>query len=308
MPSQLTTVPASGASEGLPVGIEVGIRYSLVGPDGTRVSFNDTTDRDFIGYLEEVTGLDGAEVRESAEMIVEGDGAVHSDFYYGRRPITLSGLLDPGSFGNARNQKVTRLLRACDAMKSDAVLSWQATGGVPVYVQVRKQNPPRISGSRVKSFQLSLVAADPRIYSEQVYSANVSAGAFTSGTGFSSPLVSPLQNILSAAGSITVLNQGSSSTPPILTVYGPITNPKFISGNTGEQLALTYTLAAGQNIAVDVAERTIVLNGTENRYSALDFPNSTWWELQPGANSVRLEGSSFTSAASLAIVWRYAWT
>jgi hypothetical protein len=203
--------------------------------------------------------------------------------------------------------KVTRLLRAVDAMKQDATLSWQASGGVPVYTLVRKQNPPRVAGGRVKEFQLSLVAADPRIYSEQVYSSTVNAGSYTGGAGITSPLISPIQNVLSAAGSLTVSNLGSSATPPILTVYGPIVNPRVINGSTGEQIALTYSLGAGENIAIDTGRRTIQLNGNVNRYSALDFPNSTWWQLRPGANTVRLEGSSFTSAASLGIVFQYAW-
>jgi hypothetical protein len=307
VPSQITTVAAGGTTTSLPIGMEVGIRYSLIGPDGTRASFNDTSDRDFVGYLEEVTGLDGAEVRESSENIVEGDGAIHSDFFYGRRPVTLSGLVDPSVFDSTRNEKVTRLLRACDAMRADATLSWQATGGVPVYLNVRRQNPPRVTGGRVKNFQISLVAADPRIYSEQVYSATVNAGTYTGGTGLTSPLISPLQNSLDAAGSIVVNNQGSTSSPGILTIFGPITNPRIINGSTGEQLALTYTLAEGDSLAVDVGSRTVTLNGSTNRYSALDFPNSIWWELVPGPNAVRLEGSSFTSAASLSIVWRHAW-
>lgn len=147
-----------------PFGVEVGILYRLTGPDGTSVSFNDITQSDFVGYTEEVTGLDGPDTRESADLIVEGDGGYHGNFYHGRRPIVLSGIIDPNTFGAARNTMVSNLLRATNAMRQDAVLSWTPTGGDPVAVRVRRQQPPRVTGGRVKSFQVALVAADPRVY------------------------------------------------------------------------------------------------------------------------------------------------
>ena len=147
-----------------PFGVEVGILYRLTGPDGTSVSFNDSAQWDFVGFTEEVTGLDGPDTRESADLIVEGDGGYHGNFYHGRRPIVLSGIIDPNTFGSARNTMVSNLLRATNAMRQDAVLSWTPTGGDPVAVRVRRQQPPRVTGGRVKSFQVALVAADPRVY------------------------------------------------------------------------------------------------------------------------------------------------
>jgi hypothetical protein len=145
------------------LGIEVGILYRLTGPDGMAVSFNDPTQPDFIGYIEEITGLDGPDTREASELLVEGDGGVHDEFWHGRRPVTISGLLDPNAFGAERNLEVTRLLQATNAMRGDAVLTWTPTGGVPVRLPLRRQQPPRITGSRVKAFQLSMIAADARI-------------------------------------------------------------------------------------------------------------------------------------------------
>lgn len=151
-----------------PFGVEVGILYRLTGPDGTSVSFNDSAQWDFVGFTEEVTGLDGPDTRESADLIVEGDGGYHGNFYHGRRPIVLSGIIDPNTFGSARNTMVSNLLRATNAMRQDAVLSWTPTGGDPVAVAVRRQQPPRVTGGRVKSFQVALVAADPRVYGTAV--------------------------------------------------------------------------------------------------------------------------------------------
>jgi|GEM_PF-2036679 len=306
MPSQITTVPAGGSDTSLPFGIEVGIRYDLSGPDGARVSFNEPADRDFVGYLQEVTGLDGPEVRESAELLVQGDGGVHSDFYFGRRPITLSGIIDPSVFGTVRNQRVTRLLRATNAMRGDATLSWNATGGVPVQVRVRRQNSPRISGGRLKQFQVSLVAADPRIYGEDTNVAQVAAGAVTT-AGFTSPMLSPLTATPSPVGQVLVTNLGNAGAPPVISIYGPVTNPVVTNQTSGRALSFAYTLNATEHLDIDVLARTVLFNGSVNRYSALDFVNSEWWELGAGSNDIRFTAASFAAGASLVIIWNHAW-
>lgn len=305
MPTTLTTVAAGGASSDIPFGIEVGIRYDITGSDGTRVSFNDPADRDFTGYLEAVTGLDGPDVRESSELYVQGDGGIHSDFYYGRRPITLSGTFDTSAFGTLRNQKITRLLRATNAMREDATLSWTATGGLPVEVRVRRQNSPRVTGGRVKQFQISLVAADPRIYGQSINIGQVAAGA-TSTAGFTSPLLSPLQSGAAPAGQVIVENVGNAGAPPIISIYGQLTNPTVTNVTTGQALSFTYALAAAEHLDVDSSARTITV-GTANRYSALNFASSTWWEIAPGLNDIRLTATSFSSGASLVILWNHAW-
>jgi hypothetical protein len=306
MPTTVVTVPAGGTPSDIPFGIEVGIRYDLVGPTGARVSFNEPTDRDFVGWIEEITGLDGPEVRESSELFVEGDGGIHSDFYYGRRPVTLSGLIDASVFGVERNRKITRLLEAANAMRQDAVLSWTASGGLPVQIRVRRQNSPRITGGRLKNFQISLVAADPRIYGEAIQIGQVAAGA-SSSAGFASPLLSPLSSGASPVGQVIVQNLGSVGTPPIISIYGPCNNPVVKNQTTGEQLSFTYNLAATEHLDIDTQQRTILLNGTTNRYSALNFADSAWWELAPGNNDIRFSVASFASPASLVILWNHAW-
>lgn len=306
MPTTVVTVPSGGTPSDIPFGIEVGIRYDLVGPTGERVSFNEPTDRDFVGWIEEITGLDGPEVRESSELFVEGDGGIHSDFYYGRRPITFSGIIDASVFGVERNRKITRLLAATNAMRNDALLSWTASGGLPVQVRVRRQNSPRITGGRVKSFQISLVAADPRIYGEAIQIGQVAAGASTS-AGFTSPLLSPLSSGASPVGQVIVQNLGNAGTPPIISIYGPCNNPVVRNQTTGQQLSFTYSLAATEHLDIDAQQRTILLNGTTNRYSALNFADSQWFELAPGNNDIRFSTASFSSPASLVILWNHAW-
>lgn len=143
------------------LGVEYGCKYVLHGPDGTRAVFNDEKDEDFVGILgPESSGLDSADVRESAWDAVEEDGGHHGDFFDGRRPIVLQGTII-ATGAKDRNEKVNKLKRAARALRSDATLTWQPIGGPEVTLLLRKQQPLRITKGFVKEFQLPMVAANP---------------------------------------------------------------------------------------------------------------------------------------------------
>jgi hypothetical protein len=109
----------------VPYAVTYGDRYELVGPDGWTAVFNEDTHPNYVGMLTEVTGLDSPEVRESAQDIVEGDGGVHGNFYFSRRPITMSARI----FGHGslleRETRIDRARRATIAMRADAMLKWK---------------------------------------------------------------------------------------------------------------------------------------------------------------------------------------
>lgn len=154
--------------------IEISVKYTLTGPDGTVVVFNDTSDPNYIGMLTDVTGLDSPDVRESADDLVQMDGGIHGDFWYSRRPITLTGLILNPASATDRNNKSNRLSQATNAMRGDAILTWTPTGGTLQQIAVRRQQPLRITGAWQKQFLISLVAADPRIYSDALHTSTVS--------------------------------------------------------------------------------------------------------------------------------------
>jgi hypothetical protein len=151
----------------VPFAPEIGAKYTLTAGDGTVATFNDSTDGNFSGYLTEVTGLDSPDVRESGDTLVQADGGWHGNFYYGRRPITLSGNVVNIIDAADRAAKIDRISRASNAMRADAVLSWQntAAGSVPMQTWVRRQQPVRYSSGWAKSFQLLLVSQFAPLFS-----------------------------------------------------------------------------------------------------------------------------------------------
>lgn len=158
------------------LGVEWGCKYVLTGPDGTRAVFNDSTDVDFVGVLnpEESSGLDAPEIREDSAERVEDDGAIFGDFFSGKRPVVFGGEItftDPVD----RNEKVGKLSRASNAKTGNAVLTWEPLGaGQQVQVELRRQQPLRVTGGYAKKFQLAMVSADSKIVSSALHTATAS--------------------------------------------------------------------------------------------------------------------------------------
>jgi hypothetical protein len=108
-----------------PFATEFGAFYRLVGPDGSVATFNDPTDPSYVGALTEVTGLDSADIREAASDLTEADGGAHGAFYFGRRPITMTGRVFGHSSISERNIRMDRARRASAGMRGDSILSWK---------------------------------------------------------------------------------------------------------------------------------------------------------------------------------------
>lgn len=294
----------------LPTGPQYGIKYTLTGPDGTIVTFNDDADPNNVGMLTEITGFDSPDVRENADDLVQMDGGIHGDFFYGRRPITMTGKIT--SFGGnpaTRNMQMTRLMQATNAMRANAILSWTPSGSVQQqFIGLRRQQPLRITEAWIKQFQISMVAADPRIYSGAVNTTSVSASGTGGAGGFGFNMTFDVAfGAAVITGQTFVENKGNAETFPVYTITGPGQNPSVYNATTGKLLSFIYTLGAGETLVVDTLNRTVMLNNASSRYSAVDFTNTTWGGLVPGVNELRLQFFSFSSPASLQVDWRDAW-
>lgn len=111
-------------------------------------------------------------------------------------------------------------------------------------------------------------------------------------------------------GAVTITNDGNLSTPPILRLYGPATDPRIENQTVDKSIVFDgLTLAASEYVEIDVQERTVYLNGdsTLNRYQYVDFGNTEWWELEPGDNEVRYYPVSSSTGAQAEIIWKPRW-
>lgn len=295
-----------------PIGVEHGLKYVITGPDGTRAVINDVTDVDFVGFVDVdnggVAGLERAGVREVADSLPEADGGVHGRFLYDRLGFSLNLIVPPDVGAQSWLQRQAALKRATDAMAADAILAWDPSEAPPVQVAFRQQQATRITGRRPKSALVVGVCEDPSVLSQTEHVQAVAAAGALVG-GFASPLVSPLVSGAAPAGAMVVLNAGQAPTWPTVRLDGPMTNPVVTFSESGGVLAFTYTLLAGEYLLIDTnpRRRTVLLNGSGNRYSALRFSASRWAPLLPGNNNVRLGLDAFSAPAGLELRWRDCW-
>lgn len=289
---------------------ELNVVYTLVGPDGTTVVFNDQSDPNYVGVLTEISGLDSPDVRESADDLVEQDGGIHGNFYYGRRPVVLSGIILNPASPTQRNARQALLSRASNAMRTggDATLTWTPSGGVQQQIVVRRQQPLRISGAWQKTFQLPLVAADPRVYSSALHTSTVITSVSGVSAGRVYPKVYPIKYAAAAPlGQLLVTNGGDALTYPLIRVFGPGNNPVIYNFTTGQAIRLIYSLGVGDWLTIDTLNHTVLLNDAVSRYSVVDFTNTSWWGLLPGVNDLRIAFDTYIAGSSLQVNYRDAW-
>ncbi len=144
-------------------------------------------------------------------------------------------------------------------------------------------------------------ANDPRWYSDAINTQGLALGAATTGFGFNLGFNFGFGGT-STSGTASVTNAGTFPTYPVITLTGPLTNVTLTNQTTGEVLTIALTIASGDTLTIDFLNKTVLLNGTASRYFA---KSGTWWQLQPGANSISFTAQSGSGSASVA--WRDAW-
>jgi hypothetical protein len=98
-------------------------------------------------------------------------------------------------------------------------------------------------------------------------------------------------------------NTGTRAAEWTATIPGPVTNPTLVHVGQSRALEFTITIADGDELVVDSATRTVLLNGTANRYSTV---SGEWWTIGPGVNELSYGADSGTSTVE--IVYRSTWS
>jgi len=282
---------------------EQGAVWTISGPDGTTVVFNDGVSG---FYLESVTGFDSPNVRQNIADLPEFDGAVAGDSYFSSRPVTLSGKI-AGSSAAQRNSLVVALQRALRGLRGDVTLM-STPQGLPAMQATGRLDNVRVTGGYVKDFQISLVCPDPRIYSQALNAVSATGTASTPGAAFPWSFPVTFGGGAGATLSVSVTNAGNFTTIPTVRVFGPALGPQVENADTGESVFLDgLTLATGEYVDLDFGARTVTKQDGTNEYSTVRFPGSTWFTLDPGSTAVQLWASGGSASTGIEVLWRDSW-
>lgn len=125
------------------------------------------------------------------------------------------------------------------------------------------------------AFQVQLLCEDPRIFATTVTSQAL-------------------------PGTLTL--SGNRDTVGTITIAGARTNPTITIGST--TFTFNYTLTLGNTIVIDLAKRTVILNGTTNLRGSVTITGG-WPLLQPGNNVFTVGGTGTgTITAAARSAWR----
>lgn len=143
--------------------------------------------------------------------------------------------------------------------------------------------------------QFLLYAEDPRIYDSTLVTYTVPYGGTTTPTGIGFNLGFPFGfGTAILPNGITINNSGSRSSPAIMTITGPITDPHIINDTLGLTMSFSTILTGADTLVIDTTNRTVTQNGVTNRRGTLVAPN--WFDISPGNSFIRFGGTTGTGS------------
>jgi hypothetical protein len=232
---------------------------------------------------------------------------VFGDAFYGHRSVTLTGKIGANFSASDRNTALLNLQRALRGLRSSFTLKSTASG-LPAMQCSGRLEALRVSGSYLKDFQIQVVCADPRIYSQALTTLMASGTVTTPGAAFPWAFDVNWGGGTGATQAVNPTNVGNFTAPCTLVVWGPCSSPQITNATTGESIYIdSLTLAAGEYVTVDTLARTVVKNDGTSVYAKVRFPGTTWFGLAPGSNTIQLWATATTAATELDCSWRDTW-
>lgn len=168
---------------------------------------------------------------------------------------------------------------------------------------------PLQHGAAFAAWGVTLLAPDPRLYAVGERVASYDLRPITP-SGLAFPLAFPLAftDGTPVEYGLDVDVGGNFATPPRFVVVGPVSNPVIANETTGDSIVTRdLTLLEGEQLHVDVRTRTLRLDAPTGapRADLVDAALTRWWQLRPGANTVRLTGiGTSPGTTTLTAVWR----
>ena len=133
----------------------------------------------------------------------------------------------------------------------------------------------------IHNYMIEAICPDWRFFSQTLKTYDT--GETTVRGGMAIPARVPF-DLQTGINSNNLFNYGNEISDPIFTITGPGTGFAIGNSSTDEEFRLDLTLIAGDEVVVDVVERTVLKNGVLNV-----FPNFSgdFWRLKAGNNNLR---------------------
>ena len=250
-----------------------------------------------------ITGFDSPDNRMTHYDKPGEDGAVVSAMYYSSRHVTLHGYIK-GATPIIYEANRVAFIKACAQAKdasgypTPTTITFTTLAGNTYYFNAYIKKPV-MDYSQINSgkYMVDMVAADPYIYSSAARTTTISRAI---GGGAIVPFVVPVILAASSGGSSTLVNGGNGTSFPILKLTGPLTNPYVANTTVNKFVQLNYTITSSNYVLIDMAQKTIMLNGVTSVLST-KTSDSNWWALVSGNNNIQLSTGTSADTGNLTI-------
>ena len=244
------------------------------------------------------------EPREVADPRPLADGMIDLTSHYGTRVITLTGKIAIDWEHHGRRQQVMDRLAPFLHPSARPWLVDRFDDGRERRILLRPDQFSRPQIANVQDISLSFKSPTGVLEDEGNEMRVVPEIAVP---GRTYPLIFP--RVYPAGGGTATLVTNTGNTPADWTarIFGPCSSPAIVNVSTGEQVTLAgLTLTPGEFVQVSSRDHTVLADGlAENsRWHTVDYVNTTWWQLPPGASAIRLRVGWFEIPAAMFFSWR----
>lgn len=273
-------------------------------PNGNYINFS------YSPYLiESIEGISSPELDIQTQKSPYQDGNTFLDALYEPRMITVSGKLNyPKNLSAimAARQTISAVL---NPKLGPGTLTLQVESGTYKISALPKISYPNININLepFQSFYAEFTCPDP--YWKSGTASGVTCGYTVAALEFPVEFVSGGIEFSTRSASIqqTAYNFGNVPCPVYIAFTGPATNPVIYNLTTGEYMKILTTIALGDQILIDTTfgNKTIYLNSSGGIVSAIQYMdlNSTFFQLEPGANILTYSDDSLSGSATAQISW-----
>lgn len=251
--------------------------------------------------IEDIDGLGAADIRTSQFLFSGRDGGLVTDQFYGFRQISVSGKIVSPTCEQHQIDRDAFL----EALPIDTLLPVYITNFVGqefvIYCNVIKPTLKYLTGGQMSDFLLQLVAGDPYFYSTDGGDEQSASVARVTQGGYVTPYDLPV-DWASGSSPTVVVNSGNAIYYPRIVLQDAAINPVITNQTTGEKFELDLTMVGGDEVVIDMFNRTVTLNGSNIIGNKTD--DSVWWGLAVGNNSIVLDSDSGSDDVTATVYWR----
>lgn len=265
----------------------------------------------------EILNLGASEARRITERspLQDGDSDIDRRLEPRVISIVLQSRIDDGNYESVR-AAINRLFRGT---RTPIVLGIEFDNGeiyhIDTYGIGRVELPFNLLATRYINAGVQLRAANPIFYDP--INRSQSFGISGGGTAFTIPSVVPtFFGINTLDQTLAIEYDGTYRDFPIITIYGPITDPVITNVSTGKILDFTgYTVSSGDYWTIDLryGRKLVYRNGDESDtqlYKLSAVSNIADFAIEPdpdvidGNNIINVTGSGLTTLSQVYIQYR----